>query len=156
MPTIMKYHSLLTDLRFLLFTYSGRISRSEFWFYVLFRAVVFLIPTAFMAFNRSMLIDIPDVSGLTNLEHLILYCRESLKSGLNTIFYISLLMSFGLIYCDTVVYMKRFHDINLPGWFALFAVVPLWGSIYIVIIGGFIRGTQGENRYGISPYRYTD
>lgn len=155
----MKYHSLLTDLRFLIFTFKGRISRSEFWFYVLFRAVVILVPAAFMTFNtfnRSMLIDIPDVSGLTNLEHLILYCRESLKSGLNTIFYISLLMSFCLIYCDTVVFMKRFHDINLPGWFALFAGVPLWGSIYIVIIGGFIRGTQGENRYGVSPYGYAD
>ena len=117
---------------------------------------MFLIPAAFMVIHNTTLIDIPDVSGLTNLVHLIVYCQERLNSGLNTIFYLSLLMSFCLIYFDTVVFMKRFHDINLPGWFVLFAAIPQLGSILIVIIGGFIRGNQGENRYGVSPYRYAD
>lgn len=46
--------------------------------------------------------------------------------------------------------VKRFHDRNLNGWLFLLAFVPLvnfWVSIEVL----FLKGTEGDNKYGSDP-----
>jgi hypothetical protein len=53
---------------------------------------------------------------------------------------------FFLLFCSTVV--KRLHDINESGWWALLAWVPPI-SLYLT----FKPGTRGDNRFGAAPGR---
>jgi len=48
------------------------------------------------------------------------------------------------------LYVKRFHDIDLSGWFILAVFLPYIGYLVTLIIA-FIPGTQGENRFGDDP-----
>lgn len=46
--------------------------------------------------------------------------------------------------------MRRFHDLNKPGWWALASVVPLVNVIAELYLL-FAKGTAGENQYGTDP-----
>jgi uncharacterized membrane protein YhaH (DUF805 family) len=56
-----------------------------------------------------------------------------------------------LIYPAIMVRIKRFHDRNKSGWWALISVIPVVGVVWIFIECGCLRGTVGENRYGPDP-----
>ena len=45
---------------------------------------------------------------------------------------------------------KRWHDIDRTGWWALINIVPL-GVFVSLVVNGFFRGTQGENRFAADP-----
>lgn len=55
--------------------------------------------------------------------------------------------------------VRRLHDLNLPGWWALgyfvASIIPFINLIaFIVMIVFFIRpGTEGENQYGPDPLK---
>ena len=51
-----------------------------------------------------------------------------------------------LFFC---VYIKRLHDINLRGWWMLLEFIGC--GLVILIICGFIKGTDGPNRFGPKP-----
>ena len=49
---------------------------------------------------------------------------------------------------------KRWHDHNLSGWWTALVFVPLFGVFfwfYMFIKLGFLKGTDGPNRYGPAP-----
>ncbi len=43
--------------------------------------------------------------------------------------------------------VKRYHDLDMSGWFALLLLLPFLGKV-ITIIVGLLPGKPGENRYG--------
>ena len=49
---------------------------------------------------------------------------------------------------DFAVTVKRLHDTNRRGSYALLAVIPVIGAIYLLIACGLVSGTDGENDYG--------
>lgn len=49
----------------------------------------------------------------------------------------------GIIYVHLMLAIKRCHDFNWTGWFALLTLVPLVALIFL-----FIPGTDGPNRFG--------
>ena len=49
------------------------------------------------------------------------------------------------------VSIKRWHDRNKSGWWVLFALVPIIGSIWVLVETGFLRGTTGSNNFGADP-----
>ena len=55
------------------------------------------------------------------------------------------------IYPGLAVYTKRWHDRNKSGWWSLIVLVPIVGSIWMLIELGILRGTDGDNRYGPDP-----
>jgi len=46
---------------------------------------------------------------------------------------------------------KRWHDINLSGWYTLITLVPAVGLLVALVVNGFIKGTSGTNRFGPDP-----
>ena len=52
------------------------------------------------------------------------------------------------IYIDTAVSVKRLHDTGRSGWHLLLGLIPIIGLVYILVVCGFIKGTEGENAYG--------
>lgn len=67
------------------------------------------------------------------------------------------LISFALSLFTLPLAVRRLHDINLPGYFALFGWVGLLGSfgiIIAVIFNLFLLfkgGTKGANKFGKAP-----
>lgn len=101
--------------------FSGRASRSEYWYWVLF-VVICLIVT--MLLDRSIFPD-SDTPPLTSLFDLA-----------------TLLPSFGLLF-------RRLHDIDRTGWWWLISLTLI--GLIVLLIFACQRGTPGPNRFGAEP-----
>jgi uncharacterized membrane protein YhaH (DUF805 family) len=49
------------------------------------------------------------------------------------------------------LYAKRWHDRDKSGWWTLIALIPIIGGLWLLVECGFLRGTEGPNRYGSDP-----
>jgi uncharacterized membrane protein YhaH (DUF805 family) len=101
--------------------FSGRASRSEYWF--------------FMLFQLLLLIGLMIVDGLA--------FRGSAAVFTTLAWLILLLPGFA-------VTVRRLHDIDMSGWWILIPFVPLIGGI-LLLVWTCQRGTQGANRFGMGP-----
>jgi len=101
--------------------FSGRASRSEYWFFVLFQLLLFVSVMILdgLAFRGS-------VAVFTTLAWLL------------------------LILPGFAVTVRRLHDIDMSGWWIWISFVPLIGSIFL-LVWMCRRGTQGPNRFGTGP-----
>ena len=61
-----------------------------------------------------------------------------------------------LTYPSIVVCVKRFHDTNRSGFNILWMLIPTLGALYILIVCGFFKGTEGKNKYGEPSYLIGD
>ena len=52
---------------------------------------------------------------------------------------------------SVITIVKRYHDIDKSGWWILVSFVPVIGFIWSFIECGFIKGTDGPNRFGADP-----
>jgi uncharacterized membrane protein YhaH (DUF805 family) len=102
-------------------TFSGRASRSEYWYWVLF-AILGSVATAII--DRS-LFDTSTVSPLNAIFTLVCFLP-------------GLAVSF-----------RRLHDIDRTGWWWLL-VFTVIGTI-LLIVWFCLKGTAGPNRYGPDP-----
>lgn len=119
-------------------TFSGRASRSEYWWFMLF---LFIVPIGFVAIGAATI----DYSSAT----------------LSTISWIMFVIA-GLFYLAMAlpalsVLVRRFHDRNLSGWWYLASIVvgiiPYIGilaSIAVFVIT-VLKGTEGDNKFGPDP-----
>lgn len=55
-----------------------------------------------------------------------------------------------IIWIQLALGVKRLHDREMSGWWLLLSFVPFGGFILLVMLG-FLDGTQGPNRFGPSP-----
>lgn len=125
-------------------TFSGRASRSEFWWWMLFTFLAGLI-----------------LGFIEELNHQ----PENIK----TTGVLSIIFSLAILLPDVAVCIRRLHDINRSGWFIaptfLLLVVPYIGNetiagvfvllliLYFLILICFYckKGTTGDNRFGKDP-----
>lgn len=61
--------------------------------------------------------------------------------------FVNLLMMWPFI----AISIKRWHDRDKTGWWALLPLVPVVGILWLLVENGFLRGTPGTNRYGAPP-----
>ena len=115
-----------------LFSYKGRINRTGWWLYALLTAVL-----------RFWVVGV-----LTQGEDPFLAFFNSLI-GFTVVDVV-------FIYPGIVVGIKRFHDTNRSGWHMLWVLIPFFGALYILIVCGFFKGTDGENKYGDPSYLIRD
>ena len=71
------------------------------------------------------------------------------KSGENSRI-ASSIVSILLFWPSLAVSIRRCHDRDKSGWFLLIGLIPILGSIWLLIDLGFLAGTPGSNRYGLS------
>lgn len=55
------------------------------------------------------------------------------------------------IWFSLAVGAKRCHDRGRSGWFQAIVLIPIIGAIWLLIELGFLKGTEGENRFGPDP-----
>ncbi|GHG53935.1 DUF805 domain-containing protein [Streptomyces griseocarneus] len=63
---------------------------------------------------------------------------------------IGLVYSLAVLLPGLAVGVRRLHDIDRSGWWLLLALIPLLGSIVLLVFFA-LPGTQGENSYGPKP-----
>jgi uncharacterized membrane protein YhaH (DUF805 family) len=56
-----------------------------------------------------------------------------------------------LLWPSMAIMVKRWHDRDKRGWWALVVFVPVIGWIWALIENGLLRGTAGANRFGAEP-----
>jgi uncharacterized membrane protein YhaH (DUF805 family) len=135
--------SIRTVLKLKYATFSGRASRSEFWWFQLFYSLVLMIPGFLVgiaigaSFNRQagpspLVIAIGVIGGLFMLAMLL---------------------------PQIALMVRRFHDRNISGWWylalAILGFIPYLGfitgiAIFVITV---LRGTEGPNKFGADPLR---
>jgi uncharacterized membrane protein YhaH (DUF805 family) len=110
--------------------FKGRARRSEYWFIQLF-----LIAT-----NIAVaVIDLALMNG--DVERFI-------ANGGGGI--VGLIWIFATIIPALAVLIRRLHDTNRSGWWALIGLVPVAGAI-VLLVFTVEDSNKGDNRYGASP-----
>lgn len=111
-----------TSPRWLLFSFDGRIGRRSWW---LWGAAVMIG----MAMYLTAVLRIAGVAKDTA----------------------DLLVNLLLLWPALAISVKRWHDRDKPGWWALIAFVPVIGWIWLLVENGLLRGSDGANRFGDVP-----
>jgi uncharacterized membrane protein YhaH (DUF805 family) len=101
--------------------FSGRASRSEYWFFVLFEILLYIV---------LLIADIAAFRGSMNV--------------------FSTLASLVLFLPGLAVLVRRLHDADKSAWWILISFVPIIGSIWLIVLL-CTPGTAGANRYGLGP-----
>jgi uncharacterized membrane protein YhaH (DUF805 family) len=116
-------------------TFTGRASRSEFWFFWLFTLLVLIVASIIdSALGTSFTMTNP----ATGLD-------QSAGYG-----YIYLISGLALLLPSLAVAVRRLHDTDRSGWWLLIGLIPLIGAI-VLIVWYATKGTSGDNRYGSDP-----
>ena len=110
-----------------IFDFSGRASRSEFWwFYLTYIFLSFLV--IFIIMFLAIMSD-PNIS----------------DSALDSMSYIGYVTGIGTLGAT----VRRLHDRDISGWAILLFIIPLVNIYLIVLL--FLKGTEGKNKFGEYP-----
>ena len=112
------------DLKQFYFSPGGRVNRQQWWLRLVLPYFVIMVV-------------------LTYLDLLSGYYDPTLGVGLLSGIFALLTLVPGVI-----VHIKRFHDRDKSGWWMLIVFIPLIGALWLIIELGFLRGTEGPNRFG--------
>ena len=104
-----------------LFSFEGRVTRLEYWMYY-----------------------VPLIIGIIIV---IIFAAVFGEEAATIILYL-----LGLVYIWSVIaiQVKRWHDRDKSGWWILINFIPIIG-FWALIENGFLRGTEGKNRFGEDP-----
>lgn len=133
-----------------LFTFKGRISRSEFFLKGMLPLMLLGVLNNLLFFSSwyRYIIKVQTLHQADLQQYYQLFFEEHIP--ICVICSILALFSF---WCGLAVYVKRFHDRDRSGWFALVFLIPLV-NIWPFIEAWFLRGTFGPNYYGDDPLDY--
>ncbi len=106
----------------LLFEFRGRINRAKYW-------VGIIVLAAFEAVLVTVVV-LADSGAFT---------------------YFAWMVGVILIWPALAISVKRWHDRGKSGWWVLIALVPVIGSLWVLIECGFLAGDEGYNDYGPDP-----
>lgn len=110
-------------------TFRGRASRSEYWYFTLFMAILNLI---------AVIITVAMLGMVSGLLYLIVFLT------------VSLILNTPLFLPSLAVSIRRLHDLDKSGWWVLVILIPVLGFL-ILAWWGCRRGTEGQNMYGSDP-----
>ncbi len=113
----------------------GRARRSEYCYFVLFN-IVFQVTAAIF----------DNILG-SNFNAFFGDGMFKLPFG-----YLFTVYNFAVLIPRLAVAVRRLHDVGKNAWFMLFALVPLIGSIWLLVLC-LSKGVNGENEYGTDPKR---
>lgn len=110
-------------------TFSGRATRSEYWYFVLI-----------YSFTYTILMGIDFAIGT--------FSKQLMENG-SFLGFLSTAYSLVLFLPSLAVTVRRLHDINKSGWWVLFVLVPIIGFILLVVY--LCTNSKEDNKYGINP-----
>jgi uncharacterized membrane protein YhaH (DUF805 family) len=126
-------------------SFDGRIPRKTFWLAFLVMLVIswILQLIAFSIFGGSMMAMDPNMTP----EQQGMAAVDAMSAMMLPLGIVILLT----LWPTLAVYTKRWHDRDKSGWWSLIMFVPIIGGIWMLVELGFLRGTEGANRFGADP-----
>lgn len=112
-------------------TFRGRARRSEYWYFVLFKAIFSILAVILGA------VAVYVASGDIISSILMLYL-------IWVVAYLALLIP------TLAVLVRRLHDVGKSGWFFFVSLIPLVGVIWLIVLL-VTEGEPFENKYGLNP-----
>jgi len=134
----------------LLFSFFGRTGRGGFWLGVLcsILAMAIAFGVAYLLFGPPVAAfnadgtplpmgapTGPDTKIVTNVPSIAILAIGYLAA----------------IWIGLATQVKRCHDRGFSGWWVLLALIPLVGSIWVLVSLGILEGEDGPNVYGLDP-----
>ena len=119
--------------------FKGRASRTEFWYFILYWSIFYVI---IIAVDRVLGFNVINLKTLPFSEYIPL-ANLFEEVGLLTVIYRPL-----TILPSLAVISRRLHDINRSGWWCLMCVTPL---VVILIIFLCKKSDENENQFGAKP-----
>ena len=101
--------------------FDGRATRSEYWYFVLFQLIIFILVAVIDEFLANITGGIPVLTIIAFLVFLI---------------------------PSIAVAVRRLHDIGRSGWWYLLSIVPI---VSLVLIAFFVMDSKPDNEYGPNP-----
>jgi uncharacterized membrane protein YhaH (DUF805 family) len=98
--------------------FSGRASKSEYWYWILFYALSQVVSVMLFAVFQT-----PSIVIVSNVFNLIIFLPS------------------------LAVEVRRLHDVNRSGWWLLIYLTII-GMIYPLLVWKCRKGTVGPNRFG--------
>lgn len=117
-------------------SFKGRIPRKTFWLGIIVLMIVQWILMMLVGGTAMFSMDPADPAA-----------AEKMAAAMTPVWIIALVF----LWPSLALYAKRWHDRNKSGWWSLIAFVPLIGALWLLIECGFLRGTDGPNRFGEDP-----
>ena len=106
-------------------TFSGRSQRSEYWYFLLFYLIIYLVLAV--------------VDGITG--------SFSAKSGIGLL---TGIFSLAMLLPGLSVAVRRLHDTGRSGWWILIGLIPLIGGIVPIVF--LVQDSEaGADRFGGNP-----
>lgn len=106
------------------FKFSGRATRSEYWYFVLFGLLFSL---------TAMLIDFSIGT---------FYIEEGI--GIFSSIY-----TLAILIPSLAVTVRRLHDTNRSAWWLLISLIPIIGLIVLTVF--YCQDSKEDNKYGVNP-----
>jgi uncharacterized membrane protein YhaH (DUF805 family) len=113
--------------------FSGRARRSEYWYFVLFN-IIFAFATMMLDKAIGTNFTIQTAAGPIDLFYGYVYIIYTLFIFLPSL----------------AVLVRRLHDVGKSGWFVLIGLIPIIGSIWILVLL-CTDSIPGKNQYGLNP-----
>jgi len=110
------------NLASLLFSINGRVNRAPYWI------VAIILCSIVLPFDISLYRN-PD-AGISGVH---------------------LLVAVAVLWPWIAIHAKRWNDIDKSGWWTIINLVPIIGLLFSLVVNGYLRGTQGRNRFGDDP-----
>ncbi len=105
--------------------FSGRAQRAEYWFFVLFYVLILM--------------------GVSIIDAAL-----GLYNGIVGIGTLGCLFALAMLIPSISLTVRRLHDTSRSGWWILLSLIPLVGSI-ILLVFTCLDSTPGANAYGPNP-----
>ena len=105
--------------------FTGRARRKEYWMYTLFQIIFFIVAAI--------------------LDNIIGTAIDGVGYGLFYFVY-----ALATLIPSLAVGVRRLHDTGRSGWMLLIALIPIVGSIWLLVLM-VLEGNPGENEYGADP-----
>ncbi len=115
-----------------LYSFEGRIGRKAFWLGTLGIIAAVVVAQILMV----ALAAVSETAGMIGAVVAMVICLA-------------------LLIPSIALSVKRWHDLDKSGWFALLGFVPLV-NLYALVMCGFVQGTQGTNQFGNDPLQGGD
>ncbi|MDE0938496.1 MAG: DUF805 domain-containing protein [Pirellulales bacterium] len=108
--------------------FTGRARRAEIWYFILFNFIVSVV-----------------------LQMLFGSVAETAEDGAaSPLAFLPVLYTLVILLPSLAVAIRRLHDTGRSGWWILIALIPLVGTIVLIVF--YVQdGDAGDNAYGTNP-----
>ena len=144
------------SLKDLFFSFNGRILRKDWWIVIVTMHVLMVFAVGIAA---AFLVG--GATATISLEENISTMQEDMVNmqGDASMNPMALMIASIIIFASVIAFIwsfyaacvKRYHDHDKSGLWALVSLIPTIGTVWILIECGCLPGTEGDNQFGAAP-----